>query len=240
MLDAGSPSDDWRALGEPDSDGESWRTPERVALVRWLNRYAPALAPLYVGALRLAVLDGFPGRVHFIAHAVREICNRLPGALGPRVKRRDAGYEPLTDKIHDQWLAGGLPEDGSLRFPDESAPPASGPRRQEVPVELLESVGKLIADHNEAKANREAREKAGFSALSDLGFTPLFVRKIWRKRKRDAHKFAHAADDPLPAEADTEWVEEFYTLEQDLIAISRHSYENLDELDRLLAEANRR
>ena len=193
-----------------------------------------------MGALRLAVLDNFPGRVHFIAHAIREICNRLPGALGPKVKKKEAGYEPLTDKIRDQWLAEGLPEDGRLRFLDESVPPASGPRRQEVSVELLESVGRLIADHNEAKANREAREKAGFSALSDLGSTPSFVRKRWRKRKRDAHKFAHAADDPLPAERDEEWVEEFYELEQDLIAISRPSHENLDELDRLLAEANRR
>ena len=30
-----------------------------------------------MGALRLAVLDSFPGRVHFVAHAIREIRNRL-------------------------------------------------------------------------------------------------------------------------------------------------------------------
>ena len=240
VIDPGSPEDAWLALAGPDSDGESWRTPERAALVRWLNRCAPALVPLYMGALRLALLDSFPGRVHFIAHAIREICNRLPGALGPKVKRHDAGYEPLTDKIRDQWLAEDLPENGRLRISDESVPPASGPRRQEVSVELLESVGRLIADHNEAKVNREAREKARFGALTNLGSTPSFARKVWQKRKRDAHKFAHAADDPRPPERDEEWVAAFYELERDLIAISRPSQENLDELDRLLAEVNRR
>ncbi len=240
MIDAGPPEDDWSAWAGPDSDGELWWTPERAALVRWLNRCAPALVPLYVGALRLAVLDSFPGRVHFIAHAIREICNRLPGALGPEVKPRGAGYEPLTDKIHDQWVAEGLREDGTLRLSDESAPSASGPRRHEVSVELLESVGRLIADHNNAKANRLAREEASFSDLTNLGTTPSFARKVWQKRKRDAHKFAHAADYPRPPESDQEWVERFCELERDLIAISRPAQDNLDELDELLAEANRR
>lgn len=240
MVDAVSPEDDWGALGRPDDDGESWWKPERVALVGWLNRYAPALAPLYVGALRLAVLDSFPGRVHFIAHAIREICNRLPGALGPKVKSKRAGYEDLTDKIRDRWLAEGFPEDGRPRLPKESVPSASGPRRHEVSVELLASVGKLIAARNEAKANREAREKAGFGALSDLGSTPPYVSRNWGRWAREAVEFAHARDDPLSAEEDRRWVEKFFAFEQELIAMSRPSYENLDALDRLLDEANRR
>ena len=92
VLDPGSPEDDWSALAGPDGDGESWRTPERAALVGWLNRYAPALEPLYRGALLLAAFDSFPGRVHFITHAIREIGNSLPSALGPKVKKKEAGY----------------------------------------------------------------------------------------------------------------------------------------------------
>lgn len=186
------------------------------------------------------MLDSFPGRVHFIAHAIREICNRLPGALGPEVRRRDAGYEPLTDKIRDRWVAEGFPEDGRLWLPEESVPSASGPRRQEVSIELLESVGRLIADHNNAKANRQAREQASFGDLTNLGTTPAFARKVWKKRKRDAHNFAHAADDPRPPESDEAWRKRFEELEKDLIAMSRPAQENLDELDELLAEANKR
>ena len=134
----------------------------------------------------------------------------------------------------------GFPEDGSLRLPDESLPSALGPRRQEVSIELLESVGRLIADHNNAKANRLAREQASFGDLTNLGTAPAFARKVWKKHKRDAHSFAHAADDPRPPESDQEWVERFCELERDLIAIARPAQDNLDELDKLLAKANRR
>ena len=240
VLDVGSPKDDWRALGGPDGDRESWWTPERAALVGWLDRHAPALVALYLGALRLADCDSFPGRVHFVTHAIREIGNRLPSTLGPKVEKRGAGYENLTDTIRDRWLAEGLPEDGRLRLSEESAPSASGPRRHEVSVELLASVGKLIAKDNEARANKEARERAKFDALSGLGSNPSYVISNWGRWAREAVQFVHARNAPLPAEADAEWVEKFYAFEQELMAISRPSYENLDELDRLLDGANRR
>lgn len=138
VLDPGAPEDDWGALGGPASGEEPWWTPERAALVGWLSRYAPALEPLYRGALRLVAFGSFPGRVHFIAHAIREIRNRLPGALGPYVKAKKAGYEDLADAIRGRWLAEGLREDGRLRLPEESAPSASGPRRHEVSVALTQ------------------------------------------------------------------------------------------------------
>ena len=188
----------------------------------------------------LAAFDSFPGRVHFITHAIREIGNSLPSTLGPKVKKKLAGYADLTDIIRDRWLAESLPEDGRLRLSEESAPSASGPGRHEVSVELLASVGKLIEKHNEAQANRKARERAKFSALSDWGSNPSYVISSWGRWAREAVQFVHARNAPLPAERDAEWVEKFYAFEHELMAISRPSYENLDELDRLLDGANRR
>ena len=240
VLDSGSPEDDWRALGGPDRGGESWWTPEQAALVGWLNRYAPSVEPFYRGALVLAALDSLPGRVHFIAHAIREIGNRLPTALGPKVKKKTAGYEDLTKTIRDRWLAEGLPADG--RPPprlEGSVPSASGPRRLEVSVGLLASVGKLIAKHNQAEANRQVRERAKFGALSDLGSNPSYVIKNWGRWADEAVKLTHARrEEPLPAEKDAEWVAKFYAFEQELMSIARPSYENLDALDRLLGEAH--
>ncbi len=57
---------------------------------------------------------------------------------------------------------------------------------------------------------------------------------------RDAEAFAHARDEPLPAEADGEWVANFFALEQILMGLSKRSYENLDGLDILLERANTR
>ena len=184
--------------------------------------------------------DGFPGRVHFIAHAIREIRNRLPGALGPKVKRRDAGYEHFTAKVHERWVAEGLPEDGSLPLLKEPEPHASGPARRDVSVEFLASVGKLIEDHIEARANRAARDNSAFGDLGDESPVPRHVVENWRNMFPDVHKFAHVRDEPLPAEADGEWVRKFFAFENNLMALSKPSYENLDDLDRLLNEANRR
>ena len=188
----------------------------------------------------LAAFDSFPGRVHFLTHAIREIGNRLPFALGPKVKKKTAGYEDHAKAIRDRWLDEGLPADGRLRLPKESAPSASGPQLLEVPVELLASVGKLIAEHNKAEANREARERAKFGALSGLGSNPSYVIKNWDRWAREAVGFVHARDKPLPAEKDAEWVAKFLAFEKDLMAIARPSYESLDALDGLLGEANTR
>ena len=240
MFDSELLDDHGLDLGGRDVAAESWLGPERVELLGWLETNAPALAPLYRGALALAMFGSFPGRAHFIAHAIREIKNRLPGALGPRVARRDAGYEQLADKIRERWLADGFPEDGRLLSRAGSAPPASGPPGQHVSDELLAAVGELIEAHNEAQANRRIREEYAFGTLSDRGPVPSYFVDYWRKLYRDVHGVAHARNEPLPAEADGEWVANFLEFEEFLMALSKRSYETLDDLDILLERANTR
>ena len=159
MFDSASPEDHRLDLGGPDVAAESWWRRERIELLGWLENSAPALAPLYRGALALAMLDSFPGRVHFIAHAIRETRNRLQ-------------YVVVT--------------------------------------------------------------------FSDRGPVPRYVVENWKRLYSDVHKFAHVGDEPLPAEADGEWVAKFFAFEQILMALSKRSYENLDDLDSLLERANTR
>jgi hypothetical protein len=49
---------------------------------RGLRRCNRTLADLYLGALRIMLDDQNPGRTYFLAHAAREILNRLPDAFG--------------------------------------------------------------------------------------------------------------------------------------------------------------
>ena len=93
MFDSVSAEDHRLDLGGPDVAGEPWWRPERIELFGWLENNAPALAPVYRGALALAVLDSFPGRVHFVAHAIREIRNRLPSALS-----LEYAFDTLSDR----------------------------------------------------------------------------------------------------------------------------------------------
>ena len=240
MFDAECPQEHLGSPGGSEGDAERWWTPKRVALLEWLEEGAPALAPLYRGALFFAMRESFPGRAHFIAHAMREILNRLPGALGPKVPGGSAGYEDLTSMVRDRWVAEGLPDDGRLPVPAESVLSASGPSRRDVSVEFLASVGRLIENHRAAEANREARERFGFAALGDEGPVPRYVVKNWRNLFPDVEKYAHAGDEPLPVEADVEWASKFFAFEEALMTVFKPPHENLDDLDQLLDEANRR
>lgn len=62
-------------------DSPAWWTADRSRLHRWLERSIPVLAPMYLGAGQMVFEEKFPGRVHFVSHAVREIGNRLPSAF---------------------------------------------------------------------------------------------------------------------------------------------------------------
>ena len=238
VVGPGSSEDDLLASTGPDGVGETWWTSERRTLVEWLDTHAPALTPLYRGALSLAMRDSFPGRVHFIAHAIREIQNRLPGALGPKVKRRDVDYAHLADKIQQRWVEEGLPEDGSLVSLKESVATVPGPGYRDVSTEFLASVGSLIAKHTASQANRMDRDRSRFADLGEHGQSPQHVVKNWKNLFPKVVGIAHARGEPLPEGADAEWVENFFRFEEYLMFVQQHSYENLDELDKLLEKAN--
>ena len=217
----------------------SWWTPERIDLLGWLEENAPALVPIYEGALSLAMRDSFPGRVHFLAHAIREIRGRLPVILGTEIKRRDADYRYLVDQIRDKWIDEKLPRDGRLLSSGGSAPSDSGPELPDVSIDFLRSVGRLIEEHTAAEKNRTARDRAGFSAFGDMGISPSHVIKNWHSLYPDAHKFAHVADKPRRSEDDAAWVENFFKFEKALMSFSKPSYENMDDIDRLLERVNK-
>ena len=45
----------------------------------------------------------FPGRIHFIAHAVRDIADRLITVLDPQVDAKRVQYENELDRIEKHW-----------------------------------------------------------------------------------------------------------------------------------------
>lgn len=74
-------------------DSPSWTT-LRKELVTWLEDRAPSFVRGYVGAVRLLHMPSFPGRVHFICHAVRDIYRHLPKAFGVKSLPRPAEVFP--------------------------------------------------------------------------------------------------------------------------------------------------
>ena len=218
---------------------EPWWSPERAALFRWLDRVAPQLAPIYLGALRLAMDEGFPGRVRYIAHSIREIRNRLPDAIDGALKLPMSNYRPYVASLQEQWVAHGFAPDGIAPTMDASS--ASGLTATEtvVSAEFVRAVALLMAEHSRVTVGREALEAPRFEAMCGPGPHPAYVLDGLRRATDSVHKFAHVGDAPLPPAAEAEWTDRFSAFEGFLMTISRGATESLDAADYLLRSANR-
>ena len=182
--------------------------------------------------------EDFPGRVHFIAHAVREIRNRLPDAIDGSLVLPKPKYPKYVGKLRRRWVDEGFPVDGagpSMGEPTEAAAATGG---RMVSSEFLAAVGSLIAHDTELEAGREALKTPRFEALAGPGPHPRHVSKRWRDASRSAEQFAHARDKMLPPDADRQWTANFLVFEQFLMVISKRAQENIADLDELLREAN--
>lgn len=78
-------------------------SPQRRELLNWFRNNAVPLAEAYEGAFRLVEARNFPGRVHFIAHAIRDIADRLVFVLDPQLSGSRVQYENEMDKIEKVW-----------------------------------------------------------------------------------------------------------------------------------------
>lgn len=232
------PSDQPSASTTASSGEESWWTAERASLYHWLERNAPPLAPVYRAAARMALDDEFPGRVWFVAHAIREIRNRLPDALAGEVAAARTDYADLTTEIRARWIEDGLPVDGAPGVDAFAEPSAGDLGRREVSGELLTAVGALIAGHVAATENNEARARRLFEAVGGA-HPPSYVVNGWLKGTRWANAYAHVRNKPLGQKDEEALVGQFLGFEQTLKAIANRSYENMDDLDEILGAANR-
>lgn len=215
----------------------TWWTEERASLAGWFDQRAPALTPLYKGAVAMVYDEGFPGRVHFVAHAVREIRNRLPEAFAGETRSR-VRYGDLTEAVHESWIEDGLPSDGSSPVGAKTEPPPTGPGKVEVSEALVSAVGDLVAAHIAAGETDREKARRMFEGIGERP-PPAYVVKHWLDSTQWGRQLAHARNVSLPPEHEEELTERFETFEQALIAVASRSYENMDALDEILESANR-
>lgn len=79
-------------------DESPYWTTQRKELVTWLQDRAPSFVEGYVGAVRLLHMPEFPGRVHFICHAIRDIYRHVPRTFGVKSLPRPAEVFPSMVK----------------------------------------------------------------------------------------------------------------------------------------------
>ncbi len=225
-----------------ESELQDYWNRRRMDLRSWFERNAPSLGELYEGALRMIYTEAFPGRVRFVAHAVREIRNRLPDVIAGPKAGGPLQYKNLLDDIAELWEKHGLPLDGSLPMKVTSG--QSLPSSQDVPIpyRVYIKVSTLISDHVRTRESTRESAKRLFQAIdpsnraSEATLRPRIDHWIastewFVQRAHDRGRI----DGKMGAE---ELRKRFEIFEYELSAMLREFFKTVEELDAILEEAN--
>jgi len=93
---------------------------------------------------------GFPGRVHFIAHAVRDILDRLPYAMEGAQKGKRVDYACHMDGIVKDW-----PNIDRFRPHGQCGPPAG---MVAIEYDLARRIDRLVKEHRERRKQPSDQE----------------------------------------------------------------------------------
>jgi hypothetical protein len=216
---------------------DGW-TPQRRRVRRWLVERAPNLAPVYEATIRLAMDATFPGRLWLMAHALRDMRNRLPNAIAGPVKGSNTQYSVLVARVTKCWMEDGLPGDGSSPATAGREASPEGPARLEVSATLIAAVGELVSGHLAIEPRKRESARRLWAAIGGQP-PPDYAVRTWLDATNRAERFAHLREKPLTPEDEEEFEQIFGACERALIAVANKSYENMDEIDAILGSANR-
>lgn len=212
----------------------------RQEIHAWLQEQAPSLAELYKGAVCLLFDSMIPGRIRFVSHAVREIRNRLPGEVGPRLE-----YPQAIEDLLQGWINYHLPLDSVIQLEDsDSVQSQTLPQSPDVviPRSLFLGIQRLLQKHSLIPRKNQDRATRLFERfVPEAETTPealaLLVAQWWKTTEW----FMRKTHDNGRVDADCneqELLDRFEEFEFFLSTLSQNFYSNTDELDRILEETN--
>ena len=208
-------------------------TNQQKTIYKWIldEQQLPAFANLYKGAIFLLEQKP-PGHVTFVAHAGREIVNRLASEINrskhpPRVDYVDALNE-IEKRWENQWGAPALNSDS--------------PSHQTIPREVCEMLQSLINEHRKGHTTVTERDLLALSTFlryEDEELIPANFIQEWKEARKWFQGHAHVPRDKIPSSAEIELVaKHFQTLETYLSISAESQYKRIGEIDALLQETN--
>ena len=174
----------------------------------------------------------FPGRLHFIAHAVRDIADRLVFVLDPQLDGERVQYENKLDDFEKLW-----PVIESIEEGDDAV--AKG--EVHIAYELAIKIDSLIRDHRERRRRRSHFELLFRHLMQN---EPAHAEANQRlaadfKAMRDWFMgFAHLRSDGPPVVAEDELQRQFNKFETMLHSFVGDFFTGTAELDEILQQAN--
>ena len=181
---------------------------DRRRILEWLKANAPALAPVYDGAVRMIQEPEFPGRVHFVAHAIREIMNRLPDAIdNGRKSSHRTDYIELVNPIDNCWKKG--------------KPPTA---------DCCKTVEDLLREHQATDTKNREKARKLYRTLTQSEPSPQTI-KTWMQTRKLSEKRVHVRNKPMDLNDEKEIIKTFEELERILQLLLSTPYEDTDELE---------
>jgi hypothetical protein len=223
-----------------DSQAEPYWSSFRLELKGWLKRNAPALEELYDGALQMLYSPRFPGKARFVAHAVREIANRLPETI-TGIKGQRFEWQNKLDGVLVSWERAGLSLDGSMLEPisgRDSAPSTDVLVPRKVVQDIVEVLSEYAAgrETNREKARRLFEGVDPKNQAARESFTPIVTQ--WLSVTDWFMKIVHVPVNTDAAVDASELQRQFELFEITLGALTREFFKTIGELDAILEKAN--
>ena len=132
----------------------------RTKACDWLRSLgAVSLAELYEGAIRM-LENRSPGYIRFVAHAVREIANRLPGKVDEEHERDFLPYPERMEAIRGEWAG--------EAFTPPTSPLGTGPSAVETMPQNIAAMFKGLLDDHIAATQRIERSTRGLIVKASM------------------------------------------------------------------------
>lgn len=215
-------------------------TSQRLELLGWLKRNAPSLAELYEGAVRLIFDKEFPGRFRLIAHAIREIRNRLPDEIAGLKGGRRVEYTGRMDEIAKIWEEEGI----GFEIPISIDEGENKGLSQSVGISrhLFRKIATLVKDHVETREKSLDKAIRFFITLNPTNKSAQnTIRPIALQWIETTNWFVKNTHDCGKVDADyeeTEMLFRFELFERTLSSLVGEFFKTTDELDEILEETN--
>lgn len=220
--------------------------PFQLELIELLREIDIELAGLYQGALAIITSDSNPAKGYFIAHAAREIVNRLPEYLGVSVASR-LEYAREINSLAVEWRKD-FPRIDSAVVADVSfstPPTGDADGNVEVSRRLFDMVDRIITAHEETSETLRSRMRQMVLAIQvdpehadEPHLTVISAR--WLALSRTLVKLAHFRGYGRAAPSYSDCLQQFAIFERQLFAVLADFYKPVEMLDEILEAANER
>lgn len=213
-------------------DSAHW-TPLRRELLKWFRVNAAPLAEAYEGAIRLVDDGDFPGRIHFIAHAVRDISDRLVYVLDPQLNGNRVQYENEMDRIEKDW-----PQLRSVGDTNDAVAETETVRINRKVASMIDSLVEAHRERRQRPSNYELLFRVLMRKEPLQSAVHQRLVKDFKKMRGWFMDQTHLPREEVRQVAESELQTQFKRFEGMLHSFVGNYFTGVNELDEILRQAN--